>query len=289
MQVVVSNAPRNRIHRQLQTITEISGTVISVMSLAHNPPPAADGLTIDELARRVGMTVRNLREWRTLGLLPPATMQGRVGFYDETVVERIGVVRTLHAAGFTLELIRQMLVAAGDSADEVLRLAERMRAPFRNDDAPVIDVADWNRQWGTSDPAHLRRAIDLGLMRQRADGRLEFTSARLAKVGETLRELGMSAAAMLDATAAIRQHADGLAGIFEQVWRAQVWQPFIDEATPGETFDDLHAKLERVQPAAMNAVIALFSVAMDQRIAEGITREIEQYRHETEAAVSAEE
>ena len=45
------------------------------MSTRPRRRPSAGGddrLTIDELARRVGMTVRNLREWRTLGLLPAA-------------------------------------------------------------------------------------------------------------------------------------------------------------------------------------------------------------------------
>lgn len=252
------------------------------MNAADNSPSApTEGLTIDELARRVGMTVRNLREYRTIGLLPPPRMQGRIGYYDETVVERIGVVHTLHAEGFTLELIRQMLESAGESADEVLRLAERLRAPFREDHPPTVEVAEWNRQWGTTNLAHLRRAIELGVLRQRADGRLEFTSARLAKVGEMLRELGMSVEAMLDATAAIRAHADGLAEIFEQVWRNEVWQPFIDTATADTSFQDLHAKLAVVQPAALNAVIGLFTVAMDQRIADSIVREIEQFQRDT--------
>jgi DNA-binding transcriptional MerR regulator len=259
-------------------MTEISGTVISVMSLSDNSPSAGAGLTIDQLAHRVGMTVRNLREWRTLGLLPPAMMRGRVGYYDEAVVERVGVVRTLHGEGFTLELIRQMLEAAGDSADEVLQLAERLRAPFRGDDVPVISVAAWNRQWGTTDPAHVERAIELGLLRRRGDKRLEFTSARLAKVGEVLRDLGMSVEAMLDTTAAMRKHADGLAAIFEQVWRDQVWRPLVAGELPDATFEDLHTMLAKLQPAAINSVLGLFVVAMDQRIADGITHEIEQYQ-----------
>ena len=82
-------------------------------------------MTIDELADRVGMTVRNLREWRTLGLLPKAEMRGRVGYYDETVVERVTRVKQLHAEGFTLELIARML----DAGEAATRLAETLRAP----------------------------------------------------------------------------------------------------------------------------------------------------------------
>ncbi|MGH7856147.1 MAG: MerR family transcriptional regulator, partial [Candidatus Binatia bacterium] len=64
------------------TITEISVTVNPEMNTAKKSQPVGDdALTIDELAKGVGMTVRNLREWRTLGLLPPAEMRGRVGYY----------------------------------------------------------------------------------------------------------------------------------------------------------------------------------------------------------------
>lgn len=263
-------------------MTDVSGTVIPVMNISGNPH--SNGLTIDELARRVGMTVRNLREWRTLGLLPRARMRGRIGYYDESLVERLGAVRTLHQQGFTLELIRQMLETAGDSADEVLQLAERLRAPFRAEAAPTITAAQWNRQWRTSNPAHVRRAIDLGLLR-RVDGkRLEYTSARLAEVDETLRGLGMPVTAMLAVAAAIREHADGLAAIFEQVWRDEVWQPFLDESDPGASFDDLQAMVAKLQPAAINAVVGLFVVAMDKRVADGIAHEIEQYRQENDAS-----
>ena len=62
------------------------------------------------------MTVRNLREWRTLGLLPAAQMRGRIGYYDASVEARIKEIQQLHADGFTLELIRRMLEPAASRA-----------------------------------------------------------------------------------------------------------------------------------------------------------------------------
>lgn len=88
------------------------------------------GLTIDELAREVDMTVRNLREWRALGLLPAPEMRGRVGYYDRATVDRLKRVRQLHAEGFPLDLIRRLLETGGDS-DEAMSFAHQLRAPFR--------------------------------------------------------------------------------------------------------------------------------------------------------------
>jgi DNA-binding transcriptional MerR regulator len=246
------------------------------MTSADNPlPTATPELTIQDVAERVGMTVRNLREWRTLGLLPRAEMRGRVGYYDEGVVARIEGIQKLHAEGFKLELIRRMLEAGGESGDEVMRFARALRAPFRDESPPVVDFAELTESWGATDPADLIRARELGLVRERADGELEFTSTRIAEVGKALSALGLSAKEILDAAAEIRAHADGLAGLFERVWMEHIWQPFIDAGAPEEDLARLQETLAQVQPMALDAVIGLFTVAMEARIEQGIAREVE--------------
>jgi DNA-binding transcriptional MerR regulator len=232
-------------------------------------------LTIDELARRVGMTVRNLREWRALGLLPAPEMQGRVGYYPAAQVERITRIRRLHADGFPLDLIRRLLEASGDAGDEALTFARSLRAPFRDEHPPLADLAELGRRWGVTDQRHLRRAVKLGLLREREDGRFEFTSARVARVGEALHELGLSAKQTLDATAEIRSHADGIAELFERVWLTHVWEPFLAAGQPEERWPEIVETLAKVQPLALDAVVALFGVAMEAKVEESIAREVQ--------------
>ena len=236
-------------------------------------PPAA--LTIDELSQRVEMTVRNLREWRTLGLLPAAEMRGRVGYYEPAVVARVERIKELHAQGFPLDLIRRMLEASDGSADDVLRFAGALRAPFREEDAPVVDLDRWTEQWGSADPAGLRRAAELGLIRERPDGGYEYTSARVARVGDALHALGLSLEQTLAATAEIREHADGVADLFERVWLEHVWRPFLEAGASEEGLKRLEATLDAVQPLALDAVVGIFTVAMEARIEQGIAREVE--------------
>jgi DNA-binding transcriptional MerR regulator len=194
-------------------------------------------LTIDELAQRVGMSVRNLREWRTLGLVPPAEVRGRVGYYDEAVVERIETIQRLHEYGFTLELIRRMLETSGESGEEVMRLAQTLLEPFH------------------------ARAADAAELDQRARA--------------TLRELGVPQQAALDATAEIRAHADAIAAIFERLWRDHVWQPFLDAGAPASELPALRDAVAAVQPLATDTVATLFTVAMETRIEQGIAREVQ--------------
>jgi DNA-binding transcriptional MerR regulator len=237
------------------------------------PTPGAE-LTIDDVAQRTGMTVRNLREWRTLGLLPPAEMRGRVGFYDEAIVSRIERIKELRELGFTLELIGRMLDASDGFGEDVMRLASNLRAPFRPEGGPVVDLPVMARSWGTLSPRKLRRAAQLGLIRKRADGRYEFTSARIAQVGEALNELGLSIDETLEATAEIRVHADSIAELFEQIWMRHIWQPFLDAGSPEDALPDLERTLAEVQPLATDAVVELFTVAMEAKIEEGIAREV---------------
>ena len=219
------------------------------------------------------MTVRNVREWQALGLLPRPEVRGRTGYYDPSVVSRIEGIKALHAEGFPLDLIRRMLEAGGESGEEVMRFARALRAPFRDTDAPVIDRDEWRETWGGG-RAELARAVELGLVRERPDGRLEFASSRLARVGETLRGLGLSPREILDATAAIRAQLDKIAALFEQVWLDHIWEPFIEAGAPQDRLPALQATLGEVQPLATDAVVGLFTVAMEAQIEQGIAREL---------------
>jgi DNA-binding transcriptional MerR regulator len=230
-------------------------------------------LTVSELAERVGMTVRNLREWQGLGLLPRPEVRGRTGYYDPSVVSRIEGIKALHAEGFPLDLIRRLLEASGESGEEVMRFARALRAPFREADAPVVDREEWQESWGAG-PDELARAVELGLVRERPDGKLEFASSRIARVGETLRGVGLSPQEILDATAEIRAQLDKIAALFEQVWLDHIWEPFIEAGAPQDRLGALQATLAEVQPLATDAVAGLFTVAMEARIEQGIAREV---------------
>lgn len=200
---------------------------------AENSQSDSNAITIDALAERLGMTVRNLREWRSLGLLPPAEMNGRVGYYGPAVVERLERVKELHSEGFTLELIRRMLDVGGDAGEDVMRLAAALRAPFR-----------------------------------------EPRGATIERIGATLTGLGLSAEQILSVTTEIRGHADSIAELFEQVWLDHVWEPFISAGMPEEELATIEETLAKVQPLALDAVITVFTIAMEARIEKGIAREL---------------
>src|SRR2546423_8837463 len=84
-------------------------------------------LTIDELARRTGMTARNIRAHQSRGLLPPPAVRGRTGYYGAEHLARLQLIHELQAEGFNLEAIRRLIEAGNGSSADVLRFTRALR------------------------------------------------------------------------------------------------------------------------------------------------------------------
>ena len=90
---------------------------------------AAEGeatLTVEQLAQATGMSVRNIRNHQSRGLLPPPELEARTGYYGEAHLERLREIRRMQAEGFNLEAIRCLLGGAAETpAVAPAELAER--------------------------------------------------------------------------------------------------------------------------------------------------------------------
>jgi DNA-binding transcriptional MerR regulator len=138
-----------------------------------SPRAATDGasMTIDELAHRTGMTVRNIRAHQSRGLVPPPEVMGRTGYYGEDHVGRIELIQELQADGFNLESIRKLLEGAGGSSAEVLNFSRTLRAPFEDEQSEILTEAEFAERWGGPLDARLMaRTEKLGLVRDLGDG-----------------------------------------------------------------------------------------------------------------------
>ena len=119
-------------------------TMALMASGAEERDRRADGkMTIGELARRTGMTIRNIRAHQTRGLLPPPEVQGRTGYYNEEHVARIELTREMQAEGLNLEAIRRVLESTGGSSQEMVDFARAVRAPFEDETPEIFDAAEF--------------------------------------------------------------------------------------------------------------------------------------------------
>src|SRR3954453_17797883 len=145
-----------------------------------NIEPIATDLTIDELARETGMTVRNIRSHATRGLLPPPEVPPRTGYYGPEHVARLRLIRELQANGYNLGAIKHLLSRSNGSAEDVLGFARALLAPFENEQSEIVEIGELASRFGTAiEPKLAARAEKLGIVVPLGDGRFEIPSPTL--------------------------------------------------------------------------------------------------------------
>ena len=212
------------------------------------------------------MTVRNVRAHQSRGLLPPPVLRGRTGYYGPEHIARLELIQELQSEGFNLDLIKRLIEGAGGSSSDVLQFKHALARPFGDEQPDVVGIGDLIAQWGTADPAHLTKAMSIGLVRQLPDGRFEVPSPRLAKAGQELQRLGVSLERSLEFTATVREQADRIAQTYVDLFLETVWTPFERAGRPSEGWPAVQEALERLHPLASESLLAVFGMAMKDAV-----------------------
>jgi len=236
------------------------------------------GLTIDQLAQRTGMTVRNIRAHQSRGLVDPPDVRGRTGYYGRPHVERIELIRRLQADGYSLDLIGRMILTAGDQSPDALRFTEALRQPWADEQPRVVDGAELAERYGSDDPELLAKAEELGLVRPLGNGKWEEMSPRLGRAGAELTDLGIPAKEALRVVARVRRNARSAARTFTHLFVEEVWKPFQRDGSPEERWPEILDALERLRPLASDSLMAVFLMAMEEEVEEALGRELKRAR-----------
>jgi len=223
-------------------------------------------LTIGELARRTGMTIRNIRAHQTRGLLPPPEVQGRTGYYNQDHVARIELTREMQAEGLNLEAIRRVLESSEGSSREMVDFARAVRAPFEDETPEIFDAAELAAAWGvkTFDPKLLARVEEVGVVRQLPDGKFEVISPRLQSAGTALVELGVSPQAAIAIAEELRDRSEAIARTFVELFVREIWEPFDEAGRPEADWPKVREALDRMRPLASDALLAMFQITMGE-------------------------
>jgi DNA-binding transcriptional MerR regulator len=232
-------------------------------------------LTIDEVARRVGMTVRNVRAYQSRGLVPPPDVRGRTGFYGAEHIARLELIREMQAAGFNLEAIKRMIEGADHVNGPLLGFTRALLTPFADEVPEVIELTELVERLGDDgDPRNLAKAEKLGLLRPLGEGKYEVASPRLQRAAEELRALGVSSERSLAVAGSIRRHAESLSRTFVELFIETIWEPFDKAGRPEDGWPAVLDALERLRPLAAEAIVAMFQLTMTEAVEEGVGREL---------------
>lgn len=225
-------------------------------------------LTIDELARETGMTVRNIRAHQSRGLLPPPDVRARTGYYGPEHVARVKLIQEMQADGFNLASIQRLLEGASGAVEEALGFKRAALAPFVEEEPEFATLEELDaRLGGAVDQRSLRQAEKLGLIRPLGAGRYEIPSPTLLRAGEELIDLGVPLRHALAVAERINRHSRAIAEAFVRLFVQDVVGPLDKRGSAEpEEWERVREAVERLRPLATEALVAGFQQTMTRAV-----------------------
>ena len=227
-------------------------------------------MTVDELARRAGVTTRTIRNHQTGGLLPPPTLVGRTGYYGEGHLARLRLIAQLQEQGYSLAGIGSLIKAwqAGHSLTDVLGFEQALTAPWTDEEPQIVSPLEMLKLFpeAAKHPDLILRGVQLGLM-EPAGANIRIPSPRLVHAGSELVAVGVPLAAALDEVANLRDDLDRVAKRFVALFEDHVWKPFAEAGMPADQLPAVTDALRRIRPLAAATVQAVLAQAMEYRTA----------------------
>jgi len=247
--------------------------------VTHATQPAGEeqlGLTIDALAARVGMTVRNVRAYASRGLLPPPRLRGRTGLYDAEHLARLTLIQQMLGEGYTLAAVERVLAHAPQGVTSAgLSLHRALLTPWLPEEPEVVDRETLEARAGVAiDDELLRLLAELGVIVPEPDGQLTITSPSLLRAGLQVVALGIPPEAVVAAQRRVAEHAQAAATVYVELFRDSVWRSFADAGQPEAEWPRVQQAVERVQPVASQAMLATFRIAMAQAVDAALGEEL---------------
>jgi len=243
-------------------------------SVGEDPAPVYD-LTVEQLAAEVGMSVRNIRNHHTRGLLPPPEVRARVGYYNSEHVARLRLILDLQADGFNLASIERLLSGSDGLAERLLGLRKAVTTPFEAESPEVITLEELQERFGDIETKDAERVRKLKLLVPLGDNRFEVPSPALLGAAEQVMALGIPLHAALVLIERVGRDCDSISRGFTKLFVRELWEPFDEAGQPDEGWEELIEGVDSLRPLASEALLALFKLRMTRALEEAFGKVIE--------------
>jgi DNA-binding transcriptional MerR regulator len=236
-------------------------------------------LDVDELARRAGTTVRNVRLYQERGLLPKPERRGRKAVYSNEHLLRLQLILRLMNRGYSLAAIKDLTDAWDRDHDlgHVLGLKDAVGGRFNREEPLRVTLAELRALYPYTDEdidECIERDTAMGILVRDGD---EFVipSPAFFTIGATLVEAGIPMLAV-EACAeriltATRQLADG----FVRMFLDEIWAPFSAAGKPDDQAAHVLELIDRLSPLVNDATLAALNLSMQERIDQALMGEID--------------
>jgi len=223
-------------------------------------------LTIEQLAGEVGMSVRNIRNHHSRGLLPAPEVRARVGYYGTDHVARLRLILDLQADGFNLAAIERLLSGSDGLAERLLGLRHAVTMPFESESPEVITAEELLNRFGEVSAKDIERVRKLKLLVPLGEGRFEVPSPALLRAAEEVVALGISLHAALGLMERVSRDCESISRAFAKLFLRELWEPFEQAGQPEERWDEVIEAVGALRPLASEALLAVFKQRMSTQL-----------------------
>ena len=221
---------------------------------------------VDELARRTGITSRNIRAYQERGLLPPPRRVGRVALFNDNHVARLTIISSMLERGYTSSHILEMLDAweHGKDLSQVLGLESALVRPWAEDEPETVTLAQARALAGG--PAELDRLVADRLVTIRGTKAIVHRPQLLQAFAE-MRGYGMPMDAVLRVHERLEPLLDEISRILVKAAARQLAQSMpTGPVTDSEDIAGLISMLVRFRTLAMTSVTATLAHSLESTI-----------------------
>ena len=221
------------------------------------------------------MSVRNIRNHHSRGLLPPPEVRARVGYYNAEHVARLRLILDLQADGFNLTAIERLLGGSDGLAQRLLGLRKAVTTPFEAETPEIITAEELTKRFGESDAKDVERVRKLKLLVPLGEGRFEAPSPALLDAAEQVMALGISLRATLALVERVSNDCESISRSFARLYLKELWEPFEKAGQPDDQWQGLIDAIGSLRPLASEALLALFKQKMAAELEDTFGRMIE--------------
>lgn len=227
-------------------------------------------MTLDELCKRVGMSVRNVRFYTTRGLVPSPLRRGRSGYYTPDHVARLELVAELQAHGFTLAAIeRYVSNIPADASSSTIGLHRALLAPWMAEHPDTLSTAELHeRAQRELSQVEIDTLAALGILTPTGKDTYDVALAHLDS-GLRLIRFGYPRETAEETRGIYDRHAKALAVDMMEMFRKTVWPAY---RASGASDEDLTEAVELLKPLSIAALVSSYERAVNDNMREHIAR-----------------
>jgi DNA-binding transcriptional MerR regulator len=239
-------------------------------------PGAVEEFTVDELASRAQMTVRNVRAYASRGLIDAPRLAGRTGYYNREHLQRLQLIRQLLERGFTLAAIeRAVQNTPHNAAGHTLDLMTILDLPEEGD-AEVMPREDLAALAGVErDDALIESLVGLGLVEKLEGDRVRLVDPAVVRAGANAVLLGLAPETVISLFPVLESHLRSITDTFVQEVVTELIQPFVDAGMPEDDWPRIISLVESLLPIASQVTLGIFRSefrkSIDVEVGEQIT------------------